>query len=173
MKKFEITQEQIKQLHHNSIHENNQLVSADLKSWFPEAFEKHLEVGVWYKSTKLSGCFVFLETKKKGRYGFDSEGWYRTQDSNLGVNTFLTKATPQEVEAALIAEAKKRGFVKGAIFTTPVNKIECTIKDYSFKKIDNCLYLDGMALFNDGKWATIVETITKEEAEKLLNKKIV
>jgi hypothetical protein len=28
-------------------------------------------------------------------------------------------------------------------------------------------------VFQEGKWATIIETISREEAEKLLNKKIV
>lgn len=171
MKKFEITQEQIKQLHHNAFHENNQLVIADLKNWFPEAFEKHLEIGKWYKG---ENTFINIVNLKSNRaYGFnifkewenECDGWYFNN---------LTLATSKEVNEALVQEAKKRGFIKDDLAIHPflnsqnqyfyfANGFKLWFSDFSGQKT---------LIFKDGLWATI-ETITKEEAEKLLNKKIV
>ena len=80
-----------------------------------------LEVGKWYKSTTLSNVFLFLKDKEYGRYGFDSNGWYNVTDSNFELEPDKwTLATKEEVETALIAEAKKRGFKEGVYFNSVV-----------------------------------------------------
>ena len=57
--KYSITKLQLTQLLKNNEEGNEQLVSADLRAWFPDAFKKELEVGKWYKSS----CSVFFVTK--------------------------------------------------------------------------------------------------------------
>jgi len=38
---------------------------------------------------------------------------------------------------------------------------------------DGCFRLDYIVIMKDGTWATVVKTYTKEEAEKMLNAKII
>jgi len=176
---YEISKQQINTLNKTRSSE----VDKYLKNWFPEAFKNELELRKWYVCKQDKQLFLCLETKEKGRYGFDSEGWYNTNGSNLGFSFDRWElATPQEAETALICEAKKRGFEEGA-YCNNSNIHEYKVKnnqlkDGHFKFEKNCLNwheIDDIwyCVFKDGKFATIIETITKEEAEKILNKKIV
>ena len=100
----------------------------------------------------------------------------------------LTPATEKEVEEALIKEAKKRGFKEGVNFNvtkdlwntsvggregfnTVIDKNTYNYSAHSNSFKINCI--DGcMSIFTKGVWAEIVETITKEQAEKELGKTI-
>ena len=180
MKTFEITKEQIKQLYHNTFHENEQLVIADLKNWFPDAFKTELEVGKWYlvnRCFKEEKCaLVLFQGVSKSTYGFNHSG--RWTNDYGGFNTFqnhsydFTKATPQEVKAALVAEAKKR-YANGAIIISLFSEIVGVLGNtFEYFEESNRLWNNGNKIFNNGIWAKTVETITKAEAEKLLNKRI-
>jgi hypothetical protein len=148
---------------------------------FPELFKKYdLKINKWYVLTedycslKKGSIFPFLKyqspTKKFAIVGhciFDHNK--RNYLAPLSAN--LKPATDKEVEEALIKEAKKRGFKEGVRFKCLYNH------DYKGKCIplfcsDGYLWLEGGCVFKDGKWATIVETITKEQAEKELGKTI-
>ena len=126
-----------------------------------------LEVGKWYKNTKMDYLFNFTKVNDeilKG-YGFSSYGY--------GVDTWTNPnyarmnwrlATDKEVETALISEAKKRGFKEGVkfihnIYSHPLLKNEKPNKITSnqFNYDRNNLGLDGWEIFKDGKWAETIE----------------
>lgn len=170
MKKFEITKEQILELS-KSVRNYD-----DLKQWFPEAFKIELEVGEWYKHVEIKNSLVF-KISELG-YGWfngiykENEFW-SIEDYNLWI-----EATPKEVETALINEAKKRGFEVGTCFLDIEHEGYEVCSD-EIKICDSCECLslqfgEGNGLiYYKGKWAKIIQTITKEEAEKKLNCKII
>ena len=88
-----------------------------------------------------------------------------------------TKATAQEVETALINEAKKRGFKNGVIVERPdsfINDGTVTILG-NFSLLGNIgLQLGGFAIMENGTWATIIKPkqMTQEQIEKELGYKI-
>jgi len=158
--RFEITKETI--------------LKYNMKDEFPEAFEVELTVGKWYKFTE--GTIAFFQGVNNTSYGihhlgkdwFSSHLWFA--DYNL--KSIDREATTEEVKEALIAEAKKRGFKEGVYCVDNTSNKLNYLGDGDFYFSEN-LYFKGANIFKDGKWATIIPTITKAEAEKLLNKKII
>lgn len=176
MKKYEITKETI--------------LKYQMKDEFPEVFKKELVVGKWYFVERTRFCdpkkALILYDEKDSLCCFDHSGKYTDYYGNPKNDGYIiTEAAMQEVETAFINEAKKRGFEKGIL----VNRTQSMLNDFDsrssyndvviennefyFDKEYNSLTIDGRVIFINGKWATIIETITIQEAEKLLNKKIV
>lgn len=94
---------------------------------------------------------------------------------------WLRKATHEEIESHLIEEAIRRGFKKGITMLCIEGRVGTEGKfpsDPKFKYNPNLDRLDAhfpsasFTVYSDGKWAVPFETITKEEAERLLGKKI-
>jgi len=173
MEKFEITKDDIIKL---SAFGGN--TEATLKQWFPDAFKTELEVGIWYKT---EDNWLFNYQKDCNVYGFSPDGWNYcscsywswTSDNTNGV----LEATHQEVETALIAEAKKRGFEEGnykCLLIPEKTHLKCC--EFSFE--DNTLFLENKkgfrnVIFKDGKWATIIpQPLTLEERVANLEKKL-
>ena len=126
-----------------------------------------LEVGKWYKNTKMDYLFNFTKVNDeilKG-YGFSSYGY--------GVDTWTNPnyarmnwrlATDKEVETALISEAKKRGFKEGVKVRTVIDKVERTLQGCFIYEYPNILKFycskesyNYPTIFKDGKWAEIIE----------------
>ena len=142
-----------------------------------------MEVGKWYFQTD-SKALVNYQGGSSG-YGFCvSHMEYTEEYHHWSFETHRhewREATESEIFEALKNEAVKRGFVLGA-YTKGFEGSENYIVKEGFN-IDNYhlkVYVSGsfykqINIFDlsTGKWATVTETITKEEAEKLLNKKIV
>ena len=167
MKKYEITKEQVLELADLG-YENK------LKKWFPDVFEKELVDRKWYKDIEMFNIFTFLETKESGRYGFDSHGFYKTHDKNTGMNVERWKeATEQEVFEALKNEAVKR--YNNGEYVKRFNSSSLLRVDSEFKSElkYNKLWYGGGIVFRNGKWAEIIPTLTKKEAEEKLNCKII
>lgn len=151
---------------------------------FPELFKlKPLEVGKWYR--RHDGNLWFLTEIKEFcafGYGFcaDKSWAYLSQGFNYSIK--LTPATDKEVETALIKEAKKRGFKKGVYcrFSNYNNRFLKT-NIIEFNNNNQGLYLTVKTddvdvrdiIFSNGQWVSIIETITKEQAEKELGKTII
>jgi hypothetical protein len=171
MKTFEITKEQIKQLYASDN------ASYLLKIMFPAAFETELEVGKWYKA-KTNYLFDWLMNYQEDNtkcYGFNSSKiWineYKMEDKYKWI-----PATPQEVESALIAEAKRRGYKDG--------NYKCLdLPQYTERNVDDSFFLENGKLwhgnkgranvcFQRGQWASIIPQMTKEQIEKELGYKI-
>lgn len=98
----------------------------------------------------------------------------------------VIEATEQEVFEALKNEADNIGYINNLQSVRCLHGfIEEKTQEYYnkkgkfyFEKYANKLWIQygsflDICIFDNGTWATIIETITKEEAERLLNKKIV
>ena len=177
MKTFTITEEQIKEL---SKWKHGKRLMQD---WFPEAFEKQLEVGKVYKYPSLGeGKFMFKFNRfGADNYGFDSNGEWRNDlrvwkyDVNL-----YEEATKEEWLVALKEEAKRRVFIEGIKFNCPYSgRVETlgNTLDYEFtghdsEKFGKCLRDNmGYVIFYNGIWSEIVkeETPTQEEIDRVLD----
>lgn len=143
-----------------------------------------LEVGKWYKSvgTYLIYCVTEINGDWVVGYGFENGKWVTSKETNNkeecwfdlseDISRWVVPATDKEVETALIAEAKKRGFKEGVLCNNSI------IKN---RKFDNFLFdnrvffynskvnslewrrngvgdsYNEWTLFYKGKWAEIIE----------------
>ena len=145
---------------------------ANIEKEFPKLFKKdELEVGKWYRRNSE----LLVWNGGKNTYGFAGNGLWGKGLLFSGDETGL--ATDKEVETALIKEGLKRGFNKGVRFTSSWNsEMECKFNGMEYDKCSNSLS-SGIdrndCMFQNGKWATIIETITKADAETQLGKTII
>jgi hypothetical protein len=144
---------------------------------FPKLFNK-LKVGNWYN---LNDAFDSLLVWNNG---YDAYGFFKGEYNCMwGFGNhdakYSTPATKEEVQEALIKEAKRRGYKNGvktkAFSCKPYDNSGHFIEgnDYFFSFENNTLLINGTPIFHKGKWAEIAETITKEEAEETLGIKII
>ena len=166
-------------------------VSLYLKETFPEVFKTELEVGKWYK---MKGNTHFLCNfngnigNNGNSYGFNLNGEWMDNSMCFHNSDTYVEATPEEVESALINEAKKRGFVEGVEFICLISgkkgKTECPgfLYEGAYGKNSNSLEtsfaetsINGV-LYKDGKWATILPqektVVPMAKALKIIAKKM-
>lgn len=168
MKTFTITKEQIEEL---SKWKHGKRLMQD---WFPEAFEKQLEVGKVYKYPSLGEKFMFkFNGFGADNYGFSTIGEW---SNDLGVwkneVNLYKEATKEEWLEALKEEARKRGFKKGV-------KYNYVDKPYLIKTFIDKLELGGSSdltdlgniILEDGVWAEVIkeEIPTQEEIDRVLD----
>jgi len=151
------------------------------QKWLKEKgiIEPELEVGKWYKSGKRLVCYSGTYEKKDMMcgYGFGIGGrWRSGKTTTYGHSSAFREATHEEVEEALIAEAKRRGFKKGCSFV-PLNN-DLLIREYESPTSNSFVYFDcsigltmsddysNVSIFNNGKWAEIIENPELEALEK-------
>lgn len=157
---------------------------------FPDLFKTVLEVGKWYWLKTIFGKLLFCYKGGFGNdsgYGFDINGNWSNE--GIGVHqvdvSSCTPATHEEVESALIAEAKKKGHKAGVRIKGLGNGKICTLPNGEFEYIKNANALwfgnpndafEGFDVFLDGIWADILPEektiITHEKALKILAKKL-
>ncbi len=156
MKNYTITKEQIKKLS-----TQDQIVEEYLNKWFPEAFKKELEIGKWYISKDINKHIFYVTNITEDRYyyyGFNSGGqWCKNDDysfNDSGLKNGFRLATEEELKSALIKEAERRGFKKGAKFKSSISE-NGELNPHIFK---------------DGVWAEVIKSkyYTKAQAEKRL-----
>ena len=149
----------------------------NIEKEFPELFkEDALEVGKWYKSKIAVFRVTSLAPLKS--YGVYSGKW--GNEFYTDVTTRSRPATDKEVEQALIKEAKERGFKEGVrverLLENNLGSLggdSKTCENKQIKLYRGHLSIGNLLIFHKtGKWAEIVETITKEQAEKELGKTI-
>jgi hypothetical protein len=157
----------------------------NIEKEFPKLFkEDALVVGKWYKYHDNYQESLMVWNNSEDTYGF----WGNEYRDDLSFHISYDKipATDKEVEEALIKEAKRRGFKKGVKFIRLSNGVIMTVDGLPYfqhgilsvlspKTEWSSVYKGGCSnpfIFDNGKWATIVETITKEQAEKELGKTI-
>lgn len=187
-KTFTITESQIKELIEKC--PSSQCKEDYLKELFPEVFKSEikLQIGKWYKSLdhpKWMFCVtdIIEKAKRVKGYGFGSNGLWMENISDETWEFYefdrCIEVSESEILEALKNEAVKRGFIEGAHFINTIGQE--VICEGEIKKCDSSPkghfeldFGDGNGLiFDDGKWAYIILTITKAEAEKQLNKKII
>jgi len=158
----------------------------NIEKEFPKLFKKDaLEAGKWYKYPDVKNWKLLITDNTKGKekgVGFNcSEIWMKdwlTDGSNE--LSSLIPCSDKEVEQALIKEAEKRGFKEGVRVDkvnlsddcNPNNRLKNNNINTNELFSHGFLWVSSILIYDNGKWATIVETITKEQAEKELGKTI-
>lgn len=169
---FVITKKGVHDIYYlKNLEDKNDLI----KALFPSAFvedkkELVLEVGKWYKlNTNMCNWFMNYQGDSNNCYGLNSSNNWSNGYIMNPTNNWI-KATPEEVEEALKNEAVKRGFKEGVYFKTPVNGFQGVCNNrFEYVLGSNILFCGGRSIFNKGQWATIIQTITIQEAEQKLN----
>lgn len=137
------------------------LTSETLKAITEPVTSVKLEAGKWYKDA-YSNFLIYAEeiheiTNDISGYGFYSSlKWFDSKRVCVK-NIKLNIATHEEVETALIEEAKRRGFKEGVRFKSASSGDEFTFKGelklYKYESLTPSLG----CVFIKGKWAEIVE----------------
>lgn len=132
--------------------------------------EPKFEVGKWYKGVKRKNIIAYCERLyERGfyGYGFDDNGVWSANDLWLENADDPLEATKEEVEEALIKEAKRRGFKDGIKFVSSKSSLKGRINTSSFNYLEDCnelccLDYSGQtdSIFHNGKWAEIIEGVT-------------
>lgn len=172
MRKYEITRDQIIELALRS-----DKASIWLQQHFKDAFKNPLEVGKWYKSN--IGTLAFYSGKER-MFGVSSCGqWNDAIISKTGIESCCSGvwlvADESEILEALKKEAVKRGLVCGCFFKSASKGVprEQSLSDELYYYTDFLTDGWGFEIYQEGKWAEIIPAITKQEAEKELNCKII
>jgi len=150
-----------------------------LKEAFPEVFETFTG---WMVS-ESNGWLGYFENNIL-KYGLVYDKWFLSSKITLLKNVNCDRpATPQEIQDVLEKEAVRRGFKEGVNINRPFDKYlnNCSIdknifpKDVDFFYNFKNDYLEhfGFVIYSKGTWATIITTITKQEAEERLGMKII
>lgn len=130
--------------------------------------EQH-KIGKWYNARCCGSNRIYLILLS----GFDGVGnpvsnhWFHNGRLNETKGSFdkdLIPATDEEVGEALIKEAKRRELKEG-VKVSQINSYnlgnDCRdkwiIDNSSYKFINGILFIGNICLFQDGKWAEIVE----------------
>jgi len=156
---YTLTQEQV-----------NELVKGkSIQEVLPGAFK--LKVGKWYKCPERGQAMFFIREiigDDVYGYGLNYEGTWRDNGCFCPAeSTSNEPASHEEVEEMLIAEAKKRGFVKGAnvegldYYLGVLSLGKCMGQNSGYKYSGNKLVANistnrNAVIFENGKWATIV-----------------
>lgn len=151
---------------------------------YPEVFKTGFKRGDWVKLTSdYIGClkkgdvYQIVQAQDNANWCYIVDHLAFNKMAEEGKNflapwaSFLTPATNKEVETALIAEAKRRGFKEGVEVEEPenVNNQETgKILNNCFVYENNRLATGGLLVFKDGKWAEIIEEEKPEEKTQTL-----
>lgn len=178
MIRYEITKEQI-----NEYIEQHPCCGATkqtLQDLFPDAFKTVLEVGKWYVYPKCPEFITFIK-EDFNRYGVGTQGaWFDNSDRIYNSDGYK-EATDFEIAQALKKEACKRykdgDFVHSFVHNKTL-KVNNSRSEFDYISRYNKIHFgsdgsDCVVVFENGKWAEIIQTITKSEAEKQLGMKII
>lgn len=147
-----------------------QVSSQHVKQMFPELFQVKFEKSKWYKHI-VNGSIVCYVGGDEG-YGFSSSGdWFDNDTGAIGLTSKWTPATNEVVEEMLIKEAKKR-FGKNRIVDLSNRKDEGVLTYDSSEFYPDELWLMpkigvNMKVFDNGKWATIIEQPLEQTMEQV------
>ena len=142
----------------------------DINKRIDKLKEDKLELNNWYKNGNLLFYVTQIHDRQTYGYGFDHGEWDKIEDTMAGGWTFeLDKdnvpATNEEVEAALIAEAKKRykKRIKINYIDTGASSNVYRLDGFMFNSKENALFGTGKCenfsdvIFDKGQWAEIIE----------------
>ena len=156
-KGMKITEQQVKDLDNGS---------TTVRQLFPQVFDAEFEEGVWYKHKKED--YLVLKSNTDD-FNFGFLGSFCVNNVPCFENKNWTKANLEEVKQRITEQLVKRGFVKGCSFTTPsglykkinssgVLNFDCFNKVYKW-----LICIDNSAVFNNGKFATLISEPTQKE----------
>lgn len=145
-------------------------LEAEIKKLKDEVNNPQFEVGKWYKNKEEPKFLFYLESIKGGSYygrGFGCSGmWHNSNNCSWGIKGCV-QATDKEVEDALMAEAKRRGFKEGVKWKSLFFKGEITDyndngrsshdNEFKYTAHKNTLSLGYGVIYKNGVWAEIVK----------------
>lgn len=165
------TKNRLKQLE-KGYSELKSLVSVPAEVKFKPDFEnvKAKDISGWYKDKKHPKWIMYFDFENKMYYGFDVNGNWHTAKENYVMHSIKigeSLCSPQEVEQALIAEAKKRGYEKAKNIQSLKGDYIVSLKEsgrIEYESNENTLTFYGSIVFKNGIWAEIIkETPIKED----------
>lgn len=177
MKKYEVSEQFIKEAHRAACSDWKKRLERE----FPEVFKTQFIDGKWYINTGCAGkvghtLFMYSsERDHDSQIGIDADGNWA---ENLGCRTMgIYPASDERVKEALLNEAKKRGFVKGAKFFPPDKKggnyftAKTDARFFMLEshepqhKFNMAMANDGLGcvIFHKGIWATLMEEIKNDD----------
>lgn len=138
-----------------------------IKPFIDSITKPTIEVGKVYKNSH-DAIFIYLG-ERVDQYGIDVNGnWF--DNGFYHVDSYCTEATHEEWEAALIKEAKRKGFDKRQSKCL-VSSYRCPIvfEDLKISLVNDSLWTTdtnghGNCIMKDGIWADFIEE-EKEESE--------
>jgi hypothetical protein len=149
-----------------------------IENQFPELFSKvKLELNKWYRFK--SGTLGYFQGFGKTSYGFHFDVWDYFEDHRWFCNKeemhkIDRLATKEEVETALIAEAKKRGLDKQGIRIECLETLKVELSHNNnfacFNYNNNGIYYNGIKVYKNGKWAEIVSEPIELSLEQRLER---
>jgi hypothetical protein len=143
----------------------------EVAKWY-EAIERHIGIAKdepkldrWYKRAGRSLVYLTGITRGVGYgYGFDIDGnWFDRCNGNPIFIDCLVEASYQEVEEALVKEAKRRGYKSGvtAIFGSGRDQRTISSDSITWEAWNDTMALsmgcDVIFRQDTGKWAEIIE----------------
>ena len=160
MEIYKITKEQILE----TIRTGTDVTKRYFKEIIPEAFKTELEVGKWYK---MKGDTHFLCNfngnigNNGNSYGFNLKGEWMDNSMCFQNSDTYVEATPEEVSAALINEAKKRGYKQGITCAFGKGAHNRMIRENEIRWVPDwqdqgALCMGMNVIFTQGNWAEII-----------------
>lgn len=136
-----------------------------------EETPQQLEIGKWY-TFKESNCDWLMNYQGEGDvcYGFNTYGlWDNDYIMSLASSTLNWKpATFEEIQTALIKEARKRGYTANN-FKTLKEGTSGFDTDFNFTYFDDILFCKplggGAVVYENGVWAEVIEEVEEEQTQ--------
>lgn len=141
-----------------------------IENQFPELFPKvELEFGKWYKR----GSELLVWNGGENTYGFTEDGYYY-DDMLFSCFTTAIPATKEEVETALIAEAKRRGLVDGAkieqVKYGGVRNLKSGGADYTYFPEEDYMTYFGWTIYSKGEWSKVIKETLEVSLDEIAEK---
>lgn len=139
-----ITEEQIRKIASQEL---------DIKDLFPEVFN----FTGWAKDKNNKNWLGYYENNIL-QYGIDVDGNWLSIDNGSKYNPNTDRpATNEEVQTALVNEAKKRGFVIGCkhTITNGDGEANALTESFRFDESNNKLFFNDLSIFQKGTWAEV------------------
>jgi len=139
-----------------------------VKELFPDCFEEEYSESGWYYATchGIEDYLCHFENPKT----LTAKYWFSPHLEFVSLNAIFhkiqRKGKTEEVETALVNEAKRRGFVKGNVIKECLHGGDFNaklVKGYLFEYESNQLWINSktngynVCIFDNGTWAEIIQ----------------
>ena len=149
-------------------------LKAKIENEFKELFPKvELEIGNWLKDDTNPNWLMYRDGENI--YGFDVRGnWFNRSNKSYAIQSQDRLATKEEVETALINEAKRRGLVDGAkieqVKYGGIRTLRNTGADYTYFEKDDYMTYFGWTVYSKGEWSEVVSEPIELTLEQIAEK---
>ena len=159
-------------------------VKRQIREVFPKLFKGEFGKGDWitplneYEGIAIL-CFQGDLNSRNSGFGLNYRGVWKDKYNTYGdVHIKYRKLTTEEVEEALVKEAKRRGFKKGILVTNEnlesvtwsLDNIKINENHFSYQKERDILKLGQKRIYEKGKWAEIVSPQYPKHLQKAIDK---